>query len=91
MGALDLAGSFPAPQQPLLVIRSLQDGTTAAHAVMTADTVASGTDTDADRPEPPAKAWTAQAEMSRLSQAPTVMESRGGLVTAWVAEGEMHS
>ena len=58
MGALDLAGSFPAPQRPLLVIRGLQDGTTAAHAVMTADTVASGTDTDADRLEPPAKAGT---------------------------------
>ena len=58
---------------------------------MTTDTGVSGTDTDLDWPEPPARAWTLQAETSCLSQAPIVMESRGGLVRAWVAEGEMRS
>lgn len=58
---------------------------------MTADTVAGSMDADVDRLEPPARAWTLQVEMSCLSQAPIVMESRGGLVRAWVAEGEMHS
>lgn len=69
--------SCPSAAPPGLEHRSLQDGTTAAHAVMTADTVAGSMDGDVDRLEPPAQGVDLTGGNVLFESSLIVMESRG--------------